>query len=696
MPARLDPDRRRRFQLAVQKNRFASYILAGLTAAIFVTAGLFHLSYMKVLLVAGTGCLSAAVFLVLIKTHIPERLGINLDPLSMLSDTFLVTWGVYYTGGGSSPFFLWYLASIAGAAFVAGRRAAFGIAVIGTAAYLGLLYATGEITGFDTTLSEPLARMVFLYAASFFFLRGVDQLQEKRDVIKQLNESETRRVKELTRLTHALDLRTRDLESANLTMRQTDRLKSQFLANMSHELRTPLNSIIGFSDVLLTRLSEDLEPKYRKFLGNINTSGQHLLRIIDDLLDLSKIEAGRMQLHPEHLLVQPVVEGVCTIMTGSARDRDITFETRFMEGLQPLEADPVRFKQILYNLMSNALKFSDEGSTITIEARHVPEDVSPIGHEAVQVAVVDRGIGIDPKDHRLIFEEFRQADGTTTRRFGGSGLGLALVKSFVELHGGAITVDSSPGEGSTFAVTLPYQFQGKEDADLEGTPDTLDLPAERGTRILVVEDDPTAYETIARHLTNASFVPVRARNGEEAIRLARTLRPAAITLDIILPGLDGWELLRRLKDDPSTRDTPAIMVSVLAQRETRLLLVDDDPHVHELVEASLAPMGYMLEHAVSGAEGLEMAQREPPDLILLDLMMEGMDGFEVATRLRADTRCAHVPVVVLTAKDMSRQDREQLRGKIEALVMKGETSPAGLAPVVEDVMRRHRREEDRD
>jgi signal transduction histidine kinase/DNA-binding response OmpR family regulator len=722
---RLDPDRRQRFQLAVQRNRVSTYLLAGLSAGIFVSAGLFEATYLAVLLVTGAACLSAAIFYLLIKSGLPERLGISLDPLCLVLDAFLITWGVQCTGGASSPFFIWYLANIAAASFGAGQRAAFATAVLDTVAYLALLFATGEIRGFDSTLSEPLARMVFLYAASFFFLRGVAVLQEKRHLVKKLKEAETRRVEELTRLTRALDVRTRELEAANLTMRQTDRLKSQFLANMSHELRTPLNSIIGFSDVLLTRLSEELEPKYRKFLSNINSSGQHLLHIIDDLLDLSKIEAGRMHLHPEHLLVQPVVEGVCTVMTGAARERDISLELRFGEQLQPLEADPVRFKQILYNLIANALKFSHQGSTITIEARHVPADVSPLGHEAVQVAVVDQGVGIDPRDHRLIFEEFRQADGTTTRRFGGSGLGLALVKRFVELHAGTIAVDSSLGNGATFTVTLPYRFQGEEHADSAGAPEALDLPDELGTRVLVVEDDPTAYETIAEHLGRGAFVPVRARNHEEAVRLARTVRPSAITLDIILPGLDGWEILRQLKADPVTRDIPVVIVSVLDNRELaltlgaadylvkpvtaediltclervlpqadrgelRLLLVDDDPQLHELVEASLSSRGYRLEHANSGREGLELALRAPPDLVLLDLMMDGMDGFEVATRLRADARSAHVPVVVLTAKEMSPQDRQRLRGKIEALVMKGDTAPSGLATVIDDVMRRHR------
>jgi signal transduction histidine kinase/DNA-binding response OmpR family regulator len=562
--------------------------------------------------------------------------------------------------------------------------------------------------------------MAFLYGAAFLFLRGISLLKQRQEMIRHLRLDEARRVEELTRLTTALDVRNREIAEASLRIREADRLKSQFLANMSHELRTPLNSIIGFSDVLLARLPEGFPDKQRRFLENINASGQHLLSIINDLLDLSKIEAGKMELQPEPLSVVPMVEGVCTIVRGTAKSRNIAFEITCPEDLPPLEADPVKLKQVLFNLISNAVKFSDDGSTVWILARHLPRGESPLGRAAIQIAVVDQGAGIDPRNHRLIFDEFRQVDQSPTRAHGGTGLGLALVRRLVELHRGSITVDSAPGKGSTFTVTLPQTFAGEGEL-LPPRVETLDLPAERGRRILVVEDDPTAFETLGSHLTAAAFIPVRARNSEEALRLAQQLRPAAITLDIIVPGADGWEILRLLKADQATRNIPVIIVSLLDNRELglalgaadyfvkpvegealvrrlrellppsaadppRLLLIDDDPHLHELLDAKLGPAGYVVDHALSGRQGLEAAQLRPPDLILLDLMMEGMDGFEVAAKLKGTPATGHVPVVVLTAKSITRADRERLMGKIAALVGKSEMPGGGLVAVIEGVL----------
>ena len=411
-------------------------------------------------------------------------------------------------------------------------------------------------------------------------------------------------------------------------------------------------------------------------------------------------------------------------MRGTAKERDIDFAIDVPEDLPPLEADAVKFKQILFNLVSNAAKFSDDGSTVRIEARLVAAADSPLECDAIQVAITDYGVGIDPKDHRLIFEEFRQVDGTSTRAFGGTGLGLALVKRLVELHRGTIKVDSAPTEGSTFTITLPRQFQGDAEVS-EPQPEILDLPSEGRRRILVVEDDPTAFETISGHLTEAAYIPVRARNSTEALRMARTLKPAAITLDIILPGIDGWEILRLLRGDESTAEIPVIIVSVLDNRELaltlgaqeyltkpidgdrlierltelvpraarehpRILLIDDDPTLHDLVETKLGPLGYRVEHALSGREGLDLVRDNRPDLVLLDLMMDEMDGFEVAARLNNDNEMSEVPVVVLTAKEMTRKDHERLHGKIAALVGKTEMPHGALVAVIENVLTRNK------
>ena len=713
---------RTRFRLRLQGTRAACYLIALLVGVVFKELGVIHARYDSIALLLGIALLSAAACWLLAHVRAAEMLGRAFDAAWMLVDVALITWAVHLTGGVASPWFPWYLAIIAAGAFVGGQLTAFAVATACTGAYLGVLAWRGDIQGLDLSLYEPLARMAFLYGASFLFLRGISQLQERQRTIKRIRADEARKIEELTRLTRALDQRTRQLADANLRIREADRLKSQFLATMSHELRTPLNSIIGFSDVLMDRLAEQVPDRYQRFLENINSSGQHLLGIINDLLDLSKIEAGRMELVAEPVCLADQVRGVCTVAQGLAKDRHIVFDLDLSDDLPLVEVDPGKLKQVLFNLLSNAVKFSHEGGTVRIRARQRDES------DCVEIAVQDFGLGIAKQHHRLIFEEFRQLDAGPTRAFGGTGLGLALVRRLVELHHGRVMVDSAPGRGSTFTISLPRRFTGRGTVC---TPPggTLQLPEEEedGLRILVVEDDPTAFESIRRALRASGYIPVRARTCDEALHLAEALQPAAITLDIILPGPDGWEILRALKEQPRTRHIPVVIVSVLdtrelalalgaadcfvkpvdgdalarrltellprqASRRPRLLLIDDDPALHELLADRLDPLGYDVRHATDGPSGLQAAGTDAPDLVLLDLMMEAMDGFEVAARLRSDPSTTAIPVVVLTAKDVTARDRERLRGKMEALVQKSASPLSDLPGVIDHVLRRQRKE----
>jgi signal transduction histidine kinase/CheY-like chemotaxis protein len=553
---------------------------------------------------------------------------------------------------------------------------------------------------------------VFLYGAAFFALRGVQAVKDKRRIVKQMKEEESRKVEELTRLTAELEARTAELADANREIAHASRAKSQFLANMSHELRTPLNSIMGFADIVLRRSATRLEEKEVKFITNIRTSGEHLLGLINDLLDLSKIEAGKLELHPEPFDVGERVEGVCALVHGVAAQRKISFDLDIPRGLPEVTGDPVRFKQVLYNLLSNAIKFSPEGATVRVEATEVAGEPA-----SIRLAVIDQGIGIAPEDQETIFEEFSQVDGSPGREQQGTGLGLALVRRFVELHGGSITVESAVGLGSTFTVTLPVRFVG---ARVEEP--ALDLPTSRERQVLVVEDDPTAYELLQRELRAAGYLPVRARTGEQAVELAHRLQPVAITLDIILPGLSGWEVLKALKAGEGTRDIPIVIVSMAGEQELgfalgaddyflkpvdaprllrrlaelapirgpspqELLIIDDDPTLHELLEAQL-PEQYTFLTALSGREGIDLARQHRPSLVVLDLMMEGMDGFEVATRLKADPETRDLPIIVLTARDLSAEDRSRLRGRIEGLVQKADLEPSRLVSVIENLVAR--------
>ena len=551
----------------------------------------------------------------------------------------------------------------------------------------------GQVTLFNDAFYLAITRMLFLFGASYFFLAGIGNLQEKRLRIRHLEAEEARKVEELTRLT-------KQLADANRRSQEADRLKSQFLATMSHELRTPMNSIIGFSEILVERLEGKIEPKQYGFLKHIHSSGQHLLGIINDVLDLSKIEAGKMEVYPEFFPIPPIVDSVCNVMRGMSKTVP-RFVTDIPADLPQIETDLAKFKQILFNLLSNAVKFSPPQSPITITARFIGRDSSD---GSIVVSVQDEGIGIDPQHHQVIFEEFRQVDATVRREYGGTGLGLALVKRFVELQGGSVRVESAPGRGSIFSFTLPVRSRA---AVVSRAAEINEEALRASDRILVVEDDANAYDLIASALGSAGYLAIRARHGEEALKLARDSHPAAVTLDLVLPGVDGWEVLKRLKSDSETRDIPVVIISVVDNRELgvalgaddyfvkpvdrerllsriremtsrhprpRLLLIDDDHAVHTLLDAHLARHGYTFESAFSGEEGLRAARDNAPDVIILDLMMPGMSGFEVAESLKDDPATANIPILVLTSKDLSAADRRDLQTKVTSVVPKGKSA----------------------
>jgi len=682
-----------RFDLAVQKSHPLVYAAAFLTALTGHALGVFVLNMPVSIAIAGLSAICAVATYALFRRGIDRRI---LNPIWIGTDVFLVTLGVYATGGSASPWFIWYLATAASTAFAVGKRASYIVSVANAIAYVAVLVFMGQATFVNDVLLLAAARMLFLFGASFFFLAGIANLQQKRLVIRQLENEQARELAELTRLTEELKRRGDELEDASRRIQEADRLKSQFLANMSHELRTPMNSIIGFSEILIERLQGTIDPKHVSFLRHILTSGQHLLGIINDILDLSKIEAGKMEVFAEKFDVRPVIESVCTVMRGMAKTKMPTFIIEADDALPPIETDLAKFKQILYNLLSNAMKFSPAGSPITIGAMHVDETIT--------ISVRDQGIGIDPKNHEVIFEEFRQIDGSERRQFGGTGLGLALVRKFVQLQGGWVRVDSAPGNGSTFSFTLPIHSRA---AVVSRVPD-LAPSEQRAERVLVVEDDAHAYDLIATALNSAGYLSVRARHGDEAIRLAREARPIAVTLDLVLPGIDGWEVLKTLKSDAATRDIPVVIISRVDERDlgvalgaddyfvkpvdrdrllnrvrqlttsdqsrTRLLLIDDDTSLHELLDEELTRLGYTIESAFNGETGFAAAKANTPDVIILDLMMPGMSGFEVAGLLKDHPSTARIPILVLTSKEISADDRRELQSKVAACVQKGKSA----------------------
>jgi CheY-like chemotaxis protein/two-component sensor histidine kinase len=472
---------------------------------------------------------------------------------------------------------------------------------------------------------------------------------------------------------------------------------------MSHELRTPLNAIIGVSEMLredAEAAKQDTEP-----LDRVLGAGRHLLALINDILDLSKIEAGRMELQLEHFTLAPLIANVVKTIEALAAKKGNQVAVDCDAAIGMMHADQMRLRQALLNLLSNANKFTDHG-TITIDARQREEE----GRDWVTIAVADTGIGMTVEQMGKLFQEFSQADASTTRKYGGTGLGLAISKRFCQMMGGDITVESAPGRGSTFTIRLPRMVQSDEALVTEPRKAARAQPARPIAReadaplILIVDDDATVRELVQRHLERSGFTVVTASGGQEGLRLVRELRPAAVTLDIVMPDLDGWTVLAAIKGDPALASTPVVLMSIVDQKnrgyalgaadylvkpvdraklvETltnicgstagKVLLVDDDDVVRRGVRQALQPIGWKVTEAENGHVAVEALATALPDVIILDLMMPKMDGFELLDELRRRPDWQDIPVVVITAKDLTSEDRKRLNGAVERIIQKSD------------------------
>jgi signal transduction histidine kinase/DNA-binding response OmpR family regulator len=483
------------------------------------------------------------------------------------------------------------------------------------------------------------------------------------------------------------------------------RTKSSFLANMSHELRTPLNAIIGYSEIL----QEDAAYKEDKGpiddLQKIESAGRHLLGLINNILDLSKIEAGKMDAFIEEVNIQALFKEVLSIVKPLADKNENIIEVFCPADIGSFHSDQTKVKQCLLNLLSNANKFTSKG-TLTLTAAR--EDNSRICF-----CVSDTGVGMTEAQLGQLFEAFSQTDASTTKRFGGTGLGLAITKHFCTMLGGDVTVESMPGTGSTFTIKLPDQ--GLVPAAVE-SPAPAAVVADGRATVLVVDDDPTVCRLLAKTLEKEGYRVVSARNGVEALALAREHRPQAITLDVLMPQMDGWRALKELKADASLRDIPVIMVTVLNERgmaiplgaadfvtkpvdrkrlmailrehcaspnSASILVVEDDLPTRETLCRSVASMGYVAHVAVNGRSALDWLGNHPvPSLILLDLMMPEMDGFEFLQELRKRSAFVDVPVIVVTAKGLTAEDVRILSGQTERIIAKGQAYLTELAAAV--------------
>ncbi|TXD42681.1 response regulator [Lujinxingia vulgaris] len=496
---------------------------------------------------------------------------------------------------------------------------------------------------------------------------------------------------------------------------EANQAKSSFLANMSHELRTPLNAVIGYTELI----REDAEVfGYNEItpdLGKIYTAAKHLLSLINDILDLSKIEAGRHEIVWESFDLGELIADVISTIEPVAREKNNHFDVQAEADLGMIRADRIKLRQILINLLSNACKFTENGR-ITLSVRR--EDTGPGEHFIFDVT--DTGIGVVQEKIDELFEPFTQADNSTTRQYGGTGLGLTITQHFCRMMGGFIDATSRPGEGSTFSVHLPAPLVASETLNAIDEAAALPRAARNDHTVLVIDDSETVHELLRRQLGRAGYRVVSAISGDEGLRMARAVGPSAITLDVMMPGRSGWDTLAELKHDPELAHIPVVMLTMVVDRkkgfalgaddylvkpvsgdvllrtlqrfelergELQALVVEDDDATREIMDRTLKNAGWQTTTAIHGRKAIDhLRALDPgnlPDIILLDLMMPEMDGFEFLEVLRADATLSDIPVIVVTARQLSRKELQQLQQVTERVMRKGNFTGAELVEEVD-------------
>ncbi|MFA7005497.1 MAG: response regulator, partial [Verrucomicrobiia bacterium] len=509
---------------------------------------------------------------------------------------------------------------------------------------------------------------------------------------------------------------------------EANRAKSEFLANMSHELRTPLNSVIGFANILLKNKNKNLQPDDLTFLDRIVANGKHLLSLINQILDLSKIEARKVELELAPVLLDVVVREVVGQLGGQVRGRDVRLLIELPPAVAPFETDVAKLKQVLINLVGNALKFTEKGRVI------VRVIADPATGRPTRIDVADTGVGIPKQRLGMIFEAFQQADPSTARRFGGTGLGLTISQALCQLMGYRIEVASEVNKGSTFRIVLtrpsepPPVAAGANSSGEHPSPrpsttwhgKPLEEWSGLKTRVvLVIDDEPDARLLLTHFIEECGYRVITAGSGEEGLRMAKEVQPDLITLDLLMPRMDGWQVLSAIKTDPQIAHIPVVVISVVARekkgtvfgtvevlqkpitreellpvlkrtlgRKTRkVLIVDDADDDRRLLTNYLAEEEVEIEMAVNGQDGLNKIERFAPDLIILDLIMPVMGGVDFLSRIRRDSRYRHVPVIVCTVKDLDPADKFRLGQQAQVVLQKTEDMEKELRRVLRELLR---------
>jgi signal transduction histidine kinase/DNA-binding response OmpR family regulator/CHASE3 domain sensor protein len=518
---------------------------------------------------------------------------------------------------------------------------------------------------------------------------------------------------DLKYLSEQLRERSDEISQKNLQLEEASRTKSEFLANMSHELRTPLNAIIGFSEALKDGMMGELMKQQREYIEDIYSSGEHLLSLINDILDLAKVEAGKMILELEPISVNAVLQNSLSMVKEKALNQHLKLALDADVEMPEIVADIRKLKQIVYNLLSNAVKFTPDGGGVLLSAHRV--------NDMLEIIVTDTGIGIAPEDQARLFEPFTQIDSTLSRQYQGTGLGLVMVKRLAELHGGSVELESEAGKGSRFLVRIPWRKVENDTSKPAGlempypqNPSTAPLADKlsEAPTVLVIEDELSAAKLITHHLESEGLRVTNMATGEQALEWLEHNRPDLITLDLMLPGMDGWEVLSRIKQIPQLATVPVVIISTLADGKRGIalgasqmlqkpvsyeelknalvaigilattgqssdmpqcvLVVDDDPRTVELMSSYLQRSGYRVSIAYSGADGIARAHTDHPDAILLDLLMPEISGFEVVGALRNDPATAQIPIIIVTSKLLTAEDRNRLNGNVKAILEKAE------------------------